>query len=419
MLITASAAMFFSVFGLFLDSIGLSLKSIGNIGGLTEGFGYLCKIASGIMSDFLRRRKLIFALGAIMTTLSKPISAIFMTQTAIVAGRILDRIGNGLQATPRDALVGEYAPKTLEGACFGIRQALGTLGSVFGVLIVGLLLAHFTNGYQVVFSVSSALGAVAFFIIVFFVHDRPREETEPTAEDLLSERLTKPGAPDSSYNKLNAGAPEGGLEELRVKARPVKRHAATFCLKDILQLPRSYWRLMIIVGVFMLGRMSESLITLFGKKTFALTDSTAIRIILCYNVTSAAAAYFTGRIANDVKPRMLMIMGSLVMLGANVAMRLAGDIGGHGYALFMAGVVLWGVQIGLMQNVFCAEVTAMVEAKLKGTAFGIFYLITALGVYLANQVSGILMDRGPNAFIYSAIVSLVSCGMICALRRQK
>lgn len=76
MLITASAAMFFSVFGLFLDSIGLSLKTIGHIGGLTEGFGYLCKIASGVMSDFLCRRKLIFALGAVMTTLSKPISAL-------------------------------------------------------------------------------------------------------------------------------------------------------------------------------------------------------------------------------------------------------------------------------------------------------------------------------------------------------
>lgn len=417
MLITASAAMFFSVFGLFLDSIGLSLKTIGHIGGLTEGFGYLCKIASGVMSDFLCRRKLIFALGAVMTTLSKPISALFMTKAAVVAGRVLDRVGNGLQATPRDALVGEYAPKTLEGLCFGIRQALGTLGSVFGVLIVWGLLARFTNGYQVVFSVSSVLGAVAFLIIVFFVKDRSREETEPTTEEILSERLTKPGALDSSYKQLNAGAPEGGLEELRLKARPARKRSSAFHLKDVFLLPRNYWKLMVIVGVFMLGRMSESLITLFGKKTFGLSDAGSIRIILFYNMTSAAAAYLTGRLAQNIKPKNLMLSGSLVMLGANVAMRLAGEIGAYG--LFMTGVILWGIQIGLMQNVFCAEVTAMVEAKLKGTAFGIFYFITALGVYFANQVSGLLMDHGSGAFLYSAIVGLVSCGMICVLRKRK
>lgn len=415
MLITASAAMFFSVFGLFLDSIGLSLKRIGIIGGLSEGFGYLFKIVSGVLSDFLRRRKLIFALGSILTTISKPISAIFMTQFSVIVARILDRVGNGLQATPRDALVGEYAPKAMEGTCFGIRQCLGTLGSVVGVLIVGSLLRHFSNGYQVVFIVSSTLGALAFLSIVFFVHDRPQEELEPTAEEALVEKIE---GTQSIEAEETLAAPEGGLEALRTKAASRKRKkASAFHLRDILLLPRAYWVLMVVVAVFMLGRMSESLITLYGKKLFALEDASAIRIILLYNITSAVAAYLTGRAAQRFSSTSVMLAGALVMMLSNLAMKFAGNVGG--YPLFMAGVVLWGIQIGLMQNVFCAEISAMIEPKLKGTAFGIFYFITAVSVYGANQVSGALMDHGSGAFLYSACISLITCFLIGLVKRHR
>lgn len=375
MLITASAAMSFSVFGLFLNSIGISKGDIGFIDGFIEGFGYIFKIISGVLSDYLQKRKLIFAIGALCTAVSKPLIAIFMSFPSAVMGRIIDRLGNGLQATPRDALVGDYAPYKLKGTCFGIRQCLGTLGSVFGVLIVHFLLKGFKDDFRAVFIAASISGILAVLIIIFYVRDAQKSPNENI---------------------------------LILKAEKSK-----FCLKDITHLNRPYWYLMIIVGIFMLGRMSESLIILYGKDTFSLGNQDAIRIMLFYNITSALTAYKTGRIADHVSPIFLMICGTLITIGANLIMIVATH-----YLVFLLGVILWGLQIGLMQNIFCAEITTLVPSNLRGTAFGIFYFITAISVLSANIISGHLMNYGPAAFIYSAIISILSCIIVFLLKNN-
>ncbi|MDR2464477.1 MAG: MFS transporter [Holosporales bacterium] len=377
-LITSSAAMFFGVFGLFLDSKGASKADIGLIEGGIEGLGYILKIASGIVSDYLKKRKLIFAIGSFCSEISKLIAALFVSSTSVIVGRIIDRIGNGIQATPRDAFVGDYAPKSLRGTCFGLRQSLGTIGSILGVLVISYLLRHFNNNFRLIFIAASIPAAIAFVVILFFVHDA-----------------------NISYEEAENAAKS-------------KRKALKFSPKDTLYLDKSFWMLMIVVAVFMLSRMSETLIILYGKNTFNLTNDIATNTMLVYNIFAAIAAYCSGRLIDRFNSVHVMMYGTFITILSNVIMAISTN-----YILFLCGVVFWGVQIGLMQNVFCAKIAAIVHPDFRGTGFGVFYLITAISLMLANTISGQLISKGIYLFIYGATISTFSSCIIILFKNKR
>ena len=43
----------------------------------------------------------------------------------------MERLGNGIQATPRDAMVADIAPPNRIGASYGLKRSLATAGSFF------------------------------------------------------------------------------------------------------------------------------------------------------------------------------------------------------------------------------------------------------------------------------------------------
>lgn len=370
LLLTAAAGMSFSVFGLFLEKLGLSKKDIGAIDGYLEGFGCCLKMLSGMISDYLSRRKFMFALGALFTTTAKGVVLLTLSLKGLVFGRVVDRVGNGIQASPRDALIGDYAPPSLRGTCFGLRQAMGSLGSVLSVALVSILFATLHIEYKTVFQLAFISGLLAFCLITFGVKDCPK--------------------------------PQRSLE-IRVKRMP-------FRVREIKNLPKPYWLLILVVGIFMLCRMSESLIILFARKKFALSDSASVQVMLPYNFAAILAAFVAGRLTDRYSPVALMITGTLATLASNLVMMSAGT-----FAQFHIGILLWGVQIGLMQSVFCAEITRFVPFEFRGTGFGVYYFVTALGVIGANRICGSLIDsiQGEKAFLYGACVSLVS--MLCLI----
>jgi MFS family permease len=373
MLITASAAMFFGIFGLFLESMGISTDKIGAIEGMVEGAGYVLKVISGVISDYLNQRKLIFAIGAFFTAISKVIAVLFFSFSSVVIGRIVDRIGNGLQASPRDAFVCDHAPRQIIGLCFGIRQCLGTLGSILGVLLVFMLLAQHHDNFRGVFAVASLLALGAFILIFSCLRDarNPSLKLQPTRGELRQ----------------------------------------GFSVKNVLKLDRRYWLLMVIVSIFMSCRISETLIMLYGKASFKLSNSVTEEIMLVYNIFSAIAAYATGRLTDRVRASTLMLAGTIVTMSSLIVMAAATN-----FVIFLCGVVLWGLQIGLMHNVFCSEISKIVPPHYRGTGFSFYYLIIAVSLLFANTVCGHLMKSG-YAFVYCACICAISCFSVMTLTK--
>jgi MFS family permease len=87
---------------------------------LAESTALIVKVFSGVLSDYLGKRKGL-ALGYALGVLTKPLFAIATTASLLLTARLLDRIGKGVRGAPRDALVAGFAPSHMRGAAFGLR----------------------------------------------------------------------------------------------------------------------------------------------------------------------------------------------------------------------------------------------------------------------------------------------------------
>ena len=71
----------------------------------------------------------------------------------------------------------------------------------------------------------------------------------------------------------------------------------------------------------------------------------------------------------------------------------------------MLGVMLWGMYMGLTKGVLAALVADNAPERLRGTAFGLFNLVSGISLLLASAGAGLLWDGlGPQAPFYASAV---------------
>ena len=59
----------------------------------------------------------------------------------------------------------------------------------------------------------------------------------------------------------------------------------------------------------------------------------------------------------------------------------------------LTGVALWGVHMGITQGLLATMVADTAPADLRGTAYGIFNLVSGIAMLAASAVAGLLWDR--------------------------
>ena len=76
----------------------------------------------------------------------------------------------------------------------------------------------------------------------------------------------------------------------------------------------------------------------------------------------------------------------------------------------MIGVALWGLHMGFTQGLLTTLVADTAPAELRGTAFGMYNLLTGLALLAASIIAGGLWDWiGPQAtFLTGAAFTTVS-----------
>ena len=152
LLINAATVVVFSASALYLKTVlAVSITYIGTLESVVEGIAYLTRTFSGILSDYFRKRKWFMVFGFALLTISKPMLAFSNTYMGIFISRTVDRLGNGLQASPRDALVSDLAQKEIKGTCYGFRQSLGLIGSTIGGLLGILVMRQSNNDFKLLF----------------------------------------------------------------------------------------------------------------------------------------------------------------------------------------------------------------------------------------------------------------------------
>lgn len=349
LLMDISSEMIHSLLPLFMvGTLGASTIAVGLIEGLAESIALIVKVFSGTFSDYLGRRKGLALFGYALGALTKPLFAIAGSVGTVVTARLLDRIGKGIRGAPRDALVADIAPAHLRGAAFGLRQALDTVGAFLGPLLATTLMLLWANNFRAVFWVAVIPGVLAVGLLLFGV-------TEP-------ERASRGRS-----------------------ANPIRR-------ENLARLSPAYWWVVVVGAIFTLARFSEAFLVLraqHGGIPVALVPLVMVAMNLVYSST----AYPFGKLADKLSHPLLLGIGLVMLIAADVVLATAGH-----WSVVLAGVGLWGLHMGMTQGLLAAMVADVAPQDLRGTAFGLFNLVSGAAMLVASVLAGWLWERfGPAA----------------------
>ncbi|HCU07177.1 MAG TPA: MFS transporter, partial [Holosporales bacterium] len=216
---SASSLMVFSILPVFMtEELGITPLELGWIEGIAVSLAFVAKILSGILSDYIKQRRVLLIIGTVTSLIFKSLFALATSGLSIFIARSMDRIAKGVRSAPVDALIADLYPKENHGMSYGLRQFFYIMGSVIGSLIAAILLGVY-HDYRLVFWCSLLPVFFALIIVVFCVHD----------------------APTHIYGKANK---------------------FEWHWKDLKNLPKSFWHIILVSSVLMLTRFSDSFLSL-------------------------------------------------------------------------------------------------------------------------------------------------------------
>lgn len=348
------------------SQLGFSIGSVGKIQGLVEALSYGVKFTSGFFSDLFRKRKLLMLFGFGLIALSKPIIALSSTILMVFAARALDRIGNGIQSTPRDALIGDLSPPDIRGSAFGLRSTLTVAGSAFGAFLAIKLMMWTGGNYRLIFMLAGIPCFLAFIFLWFFVQDPIANEKK-----------------ESLIKKIN------------------------IMRKELKLLEKHYWKLILVVFVFMLCRYGEAPLILNAIEKMGLPEHYASTVMVCYNIVTALISYPVGFLSDKIGRERILLLGILCTIIANFIIAHATNL-----TWMYVGVAFWGAQIGITQTMFFSLISDYAPIHLRGTAFSVFYFVSFIAVLIASHIYEFCVECYGNLSMPFLIGTVFSCAAL-------
>jgi MFS family permease len=369
MFMDISSEMVHSLLPMFLVStLGASVTAVGLIEGLAEAASPIVKVFSGTLSDYLGNRKWLAVAGYALGAGSKPFFALAPSVGAVLAARVVDRVGKGIRGAPRDALVADITPPEYRGAAFGLRQSLDTVGAFVGPLVAAGLMLLWVNDFRRIFWVAVIPGVVAVLLLVGGVKEPPH-----------------PNNPR--------------------RANPIR-------LENLRQLTAVYWWVVAIGAVFSLARFSEAFLVLRamqGGMRLALIPL----VMVAMNVVYTLSAYPFGKLADTMSHKKLLVIGLGLLTLADIVLAQSSH-----WAPVLLGVTLWGLHMGMTQGLLAVMVANTAPPAFRGTAFGFFNLLTGIAMLAASTGAGLLWEHlgAASTFYAGGVFSIVASILIISRR---
>jgi predicted MFS family arabinose efflux permease len=252
-----------------------------------------------------------------------------------------------------------------------LRQSLDTIGAVLGPLAAMVLMLVLADNFTKVFWIAVIPAFASFAVIVLWVTDPDRSAT---------------GAAVPSPLSLTGLARMGG----------------------------AYWLVVGVAGVFTLARCSEAFL-LLRAQSVGVPLAVVPLVLVIMNVTYALSAWPTGVLSDRFGRYNLLAGGFALLVAADLALAFA-----NGIAVLGIGIALWGLHMGLTQGLLASLVADHAPERLRGTAFGMFNLVTGIATLLASVIAGALWDSvGPTGtFLAGAAFTAVALVGLPATKRD-
>ncbi|MEM8571014.1 MAG: MFS transporter [Pseudomonadota bacterium] len=360
LLMDVSSEMVLTLLPLYLATgLGASALAIGFIEGLSVAIATLTKFLSGVFTDLSRRAKPLALLGYGLAALSRIIFPLAATVDQIILARAMDRIGKGIRGTPRDALVAGASPPELRGASFGLRKSLDTVGGFLGPLLAVGAMLLLSGNIVAVFWLAVIPATLAVLVLAFFVR-------EPEAAC----------APKPSEFRLSAA----------------------------LRLNRAVWIVIAAACAITVSKFSEAFVLLKSLEAGFAPAYVPLAMVLMHAVYGIAA-YPVGALSDRMGSTGLLVLSLGFLAIAHLILAFASTI-----TVFLLGTVFWGLHMGFSQGLLAAMVARATPSHLKGSAFGLFNLLTGVTILIANTGAGWLWFAYGSAvpFLVGAALSILA-----------
>ena len=352
-----------------VTTLGASALTVGVIEGIAESTAMLVKIFSGAISDFIGRRKGLLLLGYGLAALSKPLFPLAHSVEVVFTARFLDRIGKGIRGAPRDALVADVSPPEIRGACFGLRQSMDTAGAVLGPALAILLMLWLADIQLVLwFAVIPATIAVALIFV--------------------------------------------GVKE-PVHASSERKFRSPIHWRVLQDFSTGYWWVVIIGGVFTLARFSEAFLVLRAQQLgLSVTWVPLVMVVMALFYT--LSAYPAGWLSDHISRTKLLCVGMGLLVLADLVLAQSST-----FITMMLGVALWGLHMGFSQGILASLVADKAPSELKGTAFGMFNLVSGVCMLIASVLAGGLWQTvGPDSTFLAGALLAATALLLLLLKQQ-
>jgi MFS family permease len=346
--------MIFPLLPVFVASLGAAPAFLGLVEGVADATSSLLKLVSGYLADRTAKKPMVI-FGYATAAIVRPLAALATAPWHILAIRVTDRIGKGIRASPRDAMIAGSVEDHEAGRAFGYHRAMDHAGAVVGPLIATALLAL---GWEVrsVFWFALLPGVLSVLSLVVV--------REPPA-------APRPAASHESDRPAPAARLPGSL--------------------------RGY---LAILALFSLGNSSDAFLLLRAREIGV--SVTALPLLwTVFHVAKLISAYLGGDFADRVPRAKLIVSGWLVYALTYVGFGLATQ-GWQVWLLF----IVYGSYYGLTEPAEKALVKQLAPALVQGRAYGFYNFIIGASAIPAGVLTGWLWQT------WSPLVALSAGALI-------
>jgi MFS family permease len=376
LLTDAASEMIVPLLPAFLVTLGATGAFVGLVDGAAETVAAFLKLGSGWWADRVARRKPLVVAGYAIAAIMRPLVAIAVAPWHVLAIRATDRVGKGLRASPRDAMLADAAPPDRRGEAFGFHRAMDHAGALVGPLLAWALLEGLAASHRTVFALAAIPGAIALVVLVVAV----REPARAAAEN-------PPPAALGAGGSLSHGS-------------------------DSSRLPRRFWGYVACLTAFTLGNASDFFLLLRAQELGVRAAQLPLLWAFLHLVKSTLSTPLSG--LSDRIGRKRVIAGGWLVYAATYLGFAAASAPWHAWALF----ALYGVFFALAEGTEKALVADLAPAAARGRAFGAYNFTLGICLLPASLGFGLIWDRAGHgaAFVVAAGLALLASVGLAFLR---
>lgn len=176
------------------------------------------------------------------------------------------------------------------------------------------------------------------------------------------------------------GLKEPASQHAKTRKNPIRR-------ENLQRLSASYWWVVIIGAIFALARFSEAFLILRAYDA-GIPIALVPLVMVAMNIVYALSAYPFGKLSDRANHNRLLALGLLTLIAADLVLGTSDHWGA-----VLAGVMLWGLHMGMTQGLLATMVADTAPADLRGTAYGFFNLVSGLAILVASVLAGLLWDQ--------------------------